>query len=219
MARETRRERGSRLRYGICINEECELCKSKETQTIRQGHDFVCESCGKELRECAPVKETPWKKYVAIVAAVAVIGGGGAALILGGGSLENAEVVSGDSAQVQDAISLAVNADSVAEDTVEMPETEVQEADAESLGGEPTGITVEGGVDLGYAIFKGNMKDGKMNDDNGILTFKEKHIIEPRDVKKRTANAGEKVIGIFEDGHLVTGKLYKNDGNQEMIIP
>ena len=58
-----------------------------------------------------------------------------------------------------------------------------------------------------------------MNDDNGVLTFKTTHIIEPRDVKKREAKAGEKVVGIFEDGHLTTGTWYKSDGNKEVIIP
>lgn len=73
--------------------------------------------------------------------------------------------------------------------------------------------------DLGYAVYKGRMKNGLMNDENGVLTFKTTHIIEPRDVKKREAKAGEKVIGIFEDGHLTTGTWYKSDGNKEVIIP
>lgn len=73
--------------------------------------------------------------------------------------------------------------------------------------------------DFGYAVYKGRMKNGLMNDDNGVLTFKTTHIIEPRDVKKREAKAGEKVIGIFEDGHLTTGTWYKSDGNKEVIIP
>ena len=34
-------------------------------------------------------------------------------------------------------------------------------------------------------------------------------------MKKREANAGEKVVGIFEDGHLITGTWYKSDGNKE----
>ena len=51
------------------------------------------------------------------------------------------------------------------------------------------------------------------------MTFKTTHVIEPRDVKKREANAGEKVVGIFEDGHLITGTWYKSDGNKEVIIP
>lgn len=85
-----------------------------------------------------------------------------------------------------------------------------------SDGGGATGIVTK---DLGYAVYKGRMKNGLMNDENGVLTFKTTHIIEPRDVKKREAKAGEKVIGIFEDGHLTTGTWYKSDGNKEVIIP
>ncbi len=73
--------------------------------------------------------------------------------------------------------------------------------------------------DLGYAVYKGRMKNGLMNDESGVLTFKTTHIIESRDVKKREAKAGEKVVGIFEDGHLTTGTWYKSDGNKEVIIP
>ena len=83
-------------------------------------------------------------------------------------------------------------------------------------GGGAGGIVTK---DLGYAVYKGRMKNGLMNDENGVLTFKTTHIIEPRDVKKREAKAGEKVIGIFEDGHLTTGTWYKSDGNKEVIIP
>lgn len=83
-------------------------------------------------------------------------------------------------------------------------------------GGATGGIVTK---DLGYAVYKGRMKNGLMNDESGVLTFKTTHIIEPRDVKKREAKAGEKVVGIFEDGHLTTGTWYKSDGNKEVIIP
>ena len=83
-------------------------------------------------------------------------------------------------------------------------------------GGATSGIVTK---DLGYAVYNGRMKNGLMNDESGVLTFKTTHIIEPRDVKKREAKAGEKVVGIFEDGHLTTGTWYKSDGNKEVIIP
>lgn len=85
-----------------------------------------------------------------------------------------------------------------------------------SDGGGTGGIVTK---DLGYAVYKGRMKNGLMDDENGVLTFKTTHIIESRDVKKREAKAGEKVVGIFEDGHLTTGTWYKSDGNKEVIIP
>lgn len=102
-------------------------------------------------------------------------------------------------------------------------EIEVTVSDGGSTG---TSTVTDGGAtggivtkDLGYAVYKGRMKNGLMNDESGVLTFKTTHIIEPRDVKKREAKAGEKVVGIFEDGHLTTGTWYKSDGNKEVIIP
>ncbi len=99
-------------------------------------------------------------------------------------------------------------------------EIEVVVSDAGTGNVTDSGST--GGIvtkDLGYAVYKGRMKNGLMNDESGVLTFKTTHIIEPRDVKKREAKAGEKVVGIFEDGHLTTGTWYKSDGNKEVIIP
>lgn len=103
-------------------------------------------------------------------------------------------------------------------------EIEVTVSDGGSTGTTTTvtdGSATSGIVtkDLGYAVYKGRMKNGLMNDESGVLTFKTTHIIEPRDVKKREAKAGEKVVGIFEDGHLTTGTWYKSDGNKEVIIP
>ena len=67
-----------RYRYGICLNDSCEKCKSKEVQQIPARKDLVCESCGKPLRECPPPKSFGQKygKFIGIgVAAVVIIGG------------------------------------------------------------------------------------------------------------------------------------------------
>lgn len=39
------------FRYGQCLNDGCSKCKSKEIQEIPARKDFVCQECGKELRE------------------------------------------------------------------------------------------------------------------------------------------------------------------------
>ena len=202
MARESRRERSSRVRIGMCINDECELAKSKQRQSIRQGHDFVCESCGCELREC--VEERKTSKAPIIIGAVIVLLVVGLSFVFMGGNEQD------DLAQPE--VETATEAPSL--NTEEKAETAQPEVEMQT---EP--MMIEGGIDFGYAVYKGKVKDGKMNSDNGVLTFKKKHIIEPRDVKKRMANPGEKVVGMFEDGHLTTGTWYKNDGNKEMIIP
>lgn len=63
-----------RYRYGICLNDSCPKCKSKEVQQIPARKEFECEECHKPLRECPPPK-TFWDKYgkIIISAAVAVI--------------------------------------------------------------------------------------------------------------------------------------------------
>jgi len=80
-----------RFKYGICLNDECPLCKEKKVQQIPMRKDLVCSECGKPLRECPPPKTGPNKKLiVAIVGAVvgvAAIGGGIYALIGGGDPL------------------------------------------------------------------------------------------------------------------------------------
>ena len=75
----------------------------------------------------------------------------------------------------------------------------------------------EGMLDLGYAIWKGKIKNGKPHDVQGSLTFKQKHRIDKNDVKERIANAGDKVIGEFEDGRLIQGMWYKSNGEIEAI--
>lgn len=367
MARESRAA-GARMRTGICLQDDCELAKNKEKQTVRMGHDFVCKECGAELHEVKSGPEGPnWKLIGGIVAGVLVLGGGVATLLMGGDTKvetislnktlseryegdadtlvatvtpkdakytliwtsSNPEVATvnsglvnlvssgeavitvsvkeqpemkaqcqvtvseedtdeeGDEQELQSsegedlpegtnialmkfaepAINIKVgdgqivtliiepeNADETlkwtssneavaivtdnvvkgvapgkAVITVESErshtkatlEVTVEKAGTTTSGGQNPGGDTGGIVtkDLGYAVYKGKMKNGKMHDNNGVLTFKQKHIIESRDVKKRMAEPGEKVVGIFEDGHLTTGTWYKNDGNKETIIP
>lgn len=343
MARESRAA-GARMRTGICLQDDCELAKSKEKQTVRMGHDFVCKECGAELHEVKSAPDGPnWKLIGGIAASVLVLGGGAAAFFMGGDTKvetislnktvseryegdadtlvatvnpkdakytlvwdssnpEVATVSNGlvnlvSSGEAVITVSVKEQPDVKAQCQITVGEKEIQpegtditlmkfaepgisikvgagqivtlniepenadetlkwtssnEAVATVTDNEVKGVapgkatvtvesershikatlevTVEeigttglldGTVtkDLGYAVYKGKVKSGKMHDNNGVLTFKQKHIIESRDVKKRMAEPGEKVVGIFEDGHLTTGTWYKNDGNKETIIP
>ena len=212
MARESRRGANTRVRIGICLNEECELAKSKTKQSIRFGHDFVCEQCGSELRECPPEKK---KNMLPLIVAVAVIVLGLAGFFIWQQSKDSKPVV-----EKTEAVDTIVVTPPVTEpvDTLK-PELETGGTIVEVDDPKPLDPNAVVTLDLGYAVYKGKVKNGKMHDDNGVLTFKQKHIIESRDVKKRQAEIGEKVIGIFEDGHLTTGTWHKKDGNKETIIP
>lgn len=70
MARETRSRSGRITKYGMCVNEECELYK--QVQGILHG-DFVCEKCQKPLTACPPPKKGGNTKLIAIVAGVVVL--------------------------------------------------------------------------------------------------------------------------------------------------
>jgi hypothetical protein len=212
MARESRRGANTRVRIGICLNEECELANSKAKQSIRSGHDFVCERCGSELRECPPEKK---KNMLPLIVAVAVIVLGVAGFFIwqqgkdSKAAVEKIETV--DTTLVTPPVAEPVD---TLKKEAESDGTIVEVEPSKPL--DPNAVVT---LDLGYAVYKGKVKNGKMHDDNGVLTFKQKHIIESRDVKKRQAEIGERVIGIFEDGHLTTGTWHKKDGNKETIIP
>lgn len=64
---------------------------------------------------------------------------------------------------------------------------------------------------LGYATFKGSLRNGNPHDVNGRLIFKSHHLIDSRDPKGRVAEPGDYVIGEFSDGHLVQGIWYDAD--------
>lgn len=210
---------------GFCKNyDDCDLAANKVEQEA-DSSNFVCSECGKPLyeKEKPIVDDNPSRKRLYI------IGGAAAVIIAGTIGLATSGVFSGgdnsDSTAGTDSIETNVPdtttapVDTVVKvDTVKIIDTVTVEKEkiVKVPQTAPAGTTTK---DLGYAIYKGKLKNGLMNDDNGILTFKSRHIIEPRDPKKREAEAGERVIGIFENGHLVTGKWYKNDGNVETIIP
>lgn len=73
----TNRKDHLRYRYGICLNDGCSKCKSKEVQQIAARKDFVCEECQKPLRECPPPKSfmDKYGKLLIGVIALIVIGG------------------------------------------------------------------------------------------------------------------------------------------------
>ena len=198
-----------RFRYGMCLNDGCSKAKAKEVQQIPARKEFVCAECGKALRECPPPpKGGNTKLIIAIVAIIAVLAGGAVLWYMTSEKPTQTTTHAGEGGGKSDTTI-------VADTLTQKPQTPVKD-DGKKKAPVVNQVVTK---DFGYAVYKGRMKNGKMHDDNGVLTFKEAHIIEPRDIKQRTAQPGERVTGIFEDGHLVTGTWHKNDGNKESIIP
>ena len=88
------------------------------------------------------------------------------------------------------------------------PETD-PEAEPEGGGGNPTTD-----LNLGYATYQGDMKNGKPHG-NGTLVFKSRHLIPG--TKDNYAEAGEQVIGAFRDGEINMGTLYQKNGNRVVV--
>lgn len=207
-----------RYRYGICLNDNCEKCKSKEVQEIPARKDFVCQNpeCGKPLRECPPPKKGGNMKLIAIIAGVvlllAIIGG---VFALSGGEskpepveatvapVDSDSIKAAQEAAEQQRVKDSLDAVAAAEEAAKKQEAEKNAEPAPAPKPAPT----SGSKNLGYATFKGSWP----NDVNGRMIFKESHIIDSKDSKKRVAEAGDYVIGEWSDGHLVQGIWYGAD--------
>lgn len=70
---------------------------------------------------------------------------------------------------------------------------------------------------LSYGNWSGSWKNGQPHG-NGTLTYSTSHLIDSRDPKGRVAQPGEYVVGEWDNGHLVQGRWFKNDGTKEVVI-
>ena len=207
-----------RYRYGICLNDNCEKCKSKEVQEIPARKEFVCPECGKPLRECPPPKKGGNTKLIGIIAGVVVLLAIiGCIIAFSGGSEEKPtpapvpevkentdSIKAAQEAAEQQRIKDSLDAVAAAE------AAKKQEAEKKT---EPVPATqkpaksASGSKNLGYATFKGSWP----NDVNGRMVFTSSHVIDSKDPKKRVAEAGDYVIGEWADGHLVQGIWYGSE--------
>lgn len=201
-----------RNRYGICLNDSCSKCKTKEVQEIPARKDFVCAECGKPLRECPPPPPpVNLKKIIGGVVVALLIGGGAAFALLGGGEEKTASKPE------------VVVLDSVAPQKPEVPAEETKEEEKpaapavkeapKKVAKKPAhmpGERYKGTLDLGYGKYAGDIVDGKP-DGAGVLTYtKQQKVVSTKDV---VAEPGERIEGVFENGKPTFVTLYKKDGN------
>ncbi|MBD5233968.1 MAG: hypothetical protein HDS65_07320 [Bacteroidales bacterium] len=222
-----------RYRYGICLNDSCEKCKSKEAQQIPARKDLVCESCGKPLRECPPPKSFVQKygKYIGIgVAAVVIIGGIATYCLLpskNGGSAETHvadSIVDSISEAMNDSLRAKAYADSVkiakADSILLVAENAKDEVKPQTTPAQPkpqTSASSSSSHRLSYGTWNGGMKNGQPHG-NGTMTYSTSRTIDSRDPKGRVAQPGEYIVGEWDNGHLVQGRWFKNDGSKEAVI-
>ena len=207
-----------RNRYGICLNDSCSKCKTKEVQEIPARKDFVCAECGKPLRECPPPRswwDKNGKKVIGGVVVALLAGGGAAFALLGGGE---------DKPQPEPQPEVVtIKTDTVAPQKPEPPAEEVQEKKEpaapavkeapKKVAKKPAhmpGERYKGTLDLGYGKYAGDIVDGQP-DGAGVLTYtKQQKVVPTKDV---VAEPGERIEGVFENGKPTFVTLYKKDGN------
>lgn len=223
---EMRNNERIRYRYGICLNDSCEKCKSKEVQEIPARKDFVCAECGKPLRECPPPKKGGNGKLIGIIAGVVVLLAiiGGIIAMSGSGedtpkqepvtvapvdsdSIKAAQMAT-ENQRLKDSLAAVgtANAKQQAAATEKVSPTPAPTAKPTEAPA-PKPVVKSGSKNLGYATFKGTWP----NDVNGRMVFNSSHVIDSKDPKKRVAEAGDYVIGEWADGHLVQGIWYGAD--------
>lgn len=222
MATSNRNER-VRFRYGICLNDkDCSKCKAKEVQQITARKEFVCEECGKPLRECPPPRSF-WDKYgkliiaaaVVVIAVIAVV----CVMFIPGGKDE--PQVEADTTQVDTVKVDTTKVDTVkTEPVVEKPATEpepVKEPEpAKEPKKAPVALNGRGTVNLGYGTYTGDLKNGKPHGYGTITYTKSTKIVSSKDF---VASPGDTFEGDFRDGRISGQGYWTHDGNQTVVKP
>lgn len=199
-----------RFRYGMCLNENCSKCKSKEVQTISARKDFVCAECGKQLRECPPPTGNKNKLILIIVAVLVVVAG----VILGITQFSPKKPSTGipptETPGKADKDSIAAPAPMEPKDTTVKTKPETQDP--------PTGKPLKyGTVDLGYGIYTGDLKNGTPHG-HGTIKYTTRHKIVSS--QEFVANPGDEFEGEFRDGRINGGIGYwTHDGNITAVKP
>lgn len=214
---------------GICRNiDGCDLAAEKVEQE-KEKTEFFCEECGKPLCPIEDKKKSKPKNYlpliiVGVIAGVAIIAG--CIFAFSGGSNEDPQLVATDTVPANE---VATEPDTVIKrDTVVVRDTIVQNntvttnekvttktvvsttAPAKSNVSSNSGGS--GTLRLGFANYTGATKSGRAHG-QGRMVFTSSHIIDSRDSKGRVADAGDYVIGEWNNGNLVQGRWYGADGN------
>lgn len=238
MADRSNRSRRERLKYGLCLNEECEKCKTKEIQAIPMRKDFICPVCGKELRECPPPKKGGKGIIFAIIALLLLLGVA-SFIIFGGNSSENApsdvdstnvdtvktvlppidstHIKSDTIIKATDNSNVRVEGSKVIEEHVTSTVTTITtKSSTHQSSGSGSGKST---LNLSYGKYVGEVKGGYPNG-MGRLTYNTERQISKYDQKGRKASSGDYVIGEFVNGFLVQGKHYTSDGTliESLII-
>lgn len=226
------------FRYGQCLNDGCSKCKSKEIQEIPARKDFVCQECGKELREVQRPLSW-WEKYgkatSAAIAAVVVIGGGVAWFATSGSDSEKPtqEVAAPDTsavakpdtaaAQPQEVPAAEEKATETAPQAESSPQTESPAPAAKPAvkSAAPSSPAPQAnGASLKCGKYEGPMAGGKPNGIGGTITVTRSYSIDLKDGSGNSVSieAGDRISNTkFKNGVLQQGQLIRSNGERKFL--
>lgn len=204
------------VRKGKCSNiDGCVLAEQNTIQEIDSSEEFVCKECGE------PLYELPSNNKKSTAPLAYIIGGGVilAAVVVGlifafSGGKDKADVMPVE--EHTDSIAAVAETPAEVEEEVVAIE-EVAEPEPEPVAEEPTAAPKAATPTLSYGKWTGEWLNGQPHG-TGTMTYTTSHRIDTRDMKGRVAESGEYIIGEWDNGHLVQGRWFKNDGSKEAII-
>ena len=231
MSERNRRER-QLVKYGQCLNEDCEKCKKKEVQQIPMRKEFVCEACGKPLFEVQP--QHSWfdknrKTVITAIAAVVIIGGGIAWLSNSEDSPIPQTKAATDSVAVNqiDTTNTAEQTDVTAsmedkQSTEDVTPTQSEQKTATnsvSSKSKPK-AAASNGTRLKCGKYEGPMSGGKPNGIGGTIIVTSSYTIDLKDGNGGTVTleAGDRISNTkFKDGVLQQGQLIRSNGERKFM--
>ena len=201
--------RAERFKYGICLNDECEMCKNKTVQQIPMRKDLICENCGKPLRECPPPTPDGKKKFF-IAGGVIVAAAVACGLYFGLKPSEAEESVVEPPVVVQEADTTAVDT-LVAESPVVDEKPVVDEPQVTEPTPKPTPKPPVS-LQPSWGTYTGERDGSGKPNGQGELKITRSH-----EINGEMAQPGESIKGVFRNGYVNMGKWYKSDGNVVVV--
>ena len=215
MSKDSKRSSSERLKYGICLNDECSLCKSKQVQSVPMRKDLICSECGKELRECPPPKKKSKTPIAIIITTIIIAIGIGLFFVLYDKKEDSIEaiIVPNDIIITDTIKSETITNANITPAENPIVEDEPKTVDIISKPLKETPKTLGNGeLTLSYGKYSGAIKNGYPHG-QGKLIYTKTRIINRHDMKSREATPGDYIIGEFYNGFVVYGKLYNSNGD------
>lgn len=190
-----------RYRYGICLNDSCSKCKSKEVQQIPSRKEFECEECHKPLRECPPPK-TFWQKYGKIIIGVAVVVIAAIVILIFAGNTNN------------EPTSNPGGTNPVPKDTITTDSITIDPTTKDSI---TTNSIITPPKPQPKLIFGGA---ATLSADGKVITFNRGYNLDLKGFEDETIylHAGDEIKNFeIKDGRLIRGELFMKNGEAQLL--